>query len=387
LESQIDSTIRGFKNNFKQTKSQFFFMENKNFKPRLDPEIEMCRVNLWKRFEEMAIGVISQNNLRENPYYQAQNPWKPQTIGLDSDQKQRLSKLLLSRNAHSPLFHSDSIWQHSVLVDKNLRLILDEYCQEDFVDSYFAQKVEGVSKYNLFRLAPIFHDIGKLGGTYCRLDNDGNCKLKKVVRRGETRQIIIPEFGFSNHEAISGDIMEDKSSLPNQILADDGFSNAQIKYIADCCRFHFELGIIREKAKEYPLGLSDYLETENFILDILELFEDKTKKEYWLEIILFFKADTDGKYSSKIREIITGGLDGSLDQAQINRNLPKALPFAVRIDPSLKNLLDESVKNPSLVFKDQKELQTTILKGIIGYPANQGLFQKSLQIARELFII
>lgn len=59
---------------------------------------------------------------------------------------------------------------------------------------------------------------------------------------------------YKGHEGKSKALIQENGDVQNLLQKECGLSNSQISYIADCVGFHYELGKIRNKAKETYLG-------------------------------------------------------------------------------------------------------------------------------------
>lgn len=177
---------------------------------------------------------------------------------------------------HQPSWHQWGIVTHVFMFEKFYRdevpPMLDSWGVAQPAGEHFAEKVDGVSKGELLRVAILLHDIGKF--TTRRFKRDGN------------------GWNFVGHEAESGRIIREGSA--RKILEEHGLSDEQIEYVAMCADLHFELGIVRNKAKISKGGYSMEFANSESLARICNEIQSKYPDFKW-EIGVLFLADSLAK--------------------------------------------------------------------------------------------
>lgn len=216
---------------------------------------------------------------------------------------------------HEPLWHQFGIITHSLRAEQAYREEIPNLLQEWGIDepivATLSQEVEGISRRDLLRITFLLHDVGKF--TSRRLE----------VGRGR----------FKGHEADSGTIIRQEGSVVNDMLTAQGFTDAHIDYIATCASLHFELGKMREVAKDSPLGY-----TLAFIKS--PHFQDMTKTiahqhpNFAIEIGMLFLADNLSKVDLRLTEDISNDAAieshrSAVERKLTARNLPASLAAGV----------------------------------------------------------
>ena len=134
------------------------------------------------------------------------------------------------------------------------------------------ETIDGVNKWDLLANAITVHDIGKF------------------TMRQYTEDANGPVFGFGGHETESGAIVRHYHDRFIQL----GLTSAQIYYIAHCAELHFELGKLRELAKQSTAGYTiTYSTTSAFENTSRSIAE--SHPEYKREIGIMFLADSLAK--------------------------------------------------------------------------------------------
>lgn len=155
------------------------------------------------------------------------------------------------------------------------------------------ETIDGMSKWDLLRIAAPTHDYGKFAKRQYRgEDADGN-----------------PMFTFAGHEAESGAIVRAWSDRFTKL----GMTDDQIEYVAQCAQLHYELGKLRDKAKGSELGYTiAFTETEEFedmAKEIASLYPDMVH-----EMGIFFVADSLAK--NDLHQTIRAKSDEEIEQAR-----------------------------------------------------------------------
>lgn len=131
-----------------------------------------------------------------------------------------------AREEHQTNWHQWGIITHTRVFLHHFDTTVPNYLRAwgvwDDVNNVMMQKVDGVRKRELLKIAILLHDIGKFGAR----------------RRGKYR------FHFSGHEELSGAIVRRELDLGQYGLTPD-----QIDYIALTAQDHFVLGLVRREAR------------------------------------------------------------------------------------------------------------------------------------------
>ncbi|HTE57344.1 MAG TPA: hypothetical protein VK694_01255 [Verrucomicrobiae bacterium] len=174
------------------------------------------------------------------------------------------------------------------------------------------ESIDSMSKWDLLRIAAPTHDYGKFAKRQYRGDDaDGN-----------------PMFTFAGHEAESGNIVRAWKDR----FAKFGMTEDQIEYVAQCAQLHYELGKLRDKAKDselgYTIAFTESEEFEDMAQEIASLYPDMVR-----EMGIFFVADSLAK--NDLHQTIRAQTDEEIEQARAeiqqdiaNRNLAPHLLVA-----------------------------------------------------------
>jgi hypothetical protein len=135
---------------------------------------------------------------------------------------------------HSPMWHQYGILTHSEEFRKFIAVdapvLLEQWDISKEATTTLSQEIDGIPKADLLQAASLLHDLGKFTARTFERQEDGSLLAR-----------------FTNHEANSGAIVR---SAFKDILKEQGLTDAQIEYIAQCTEHHFELGKIRKAAAE-----------------------------------------------------------------------------------------------------------------------------------------
>ncbi len=180
---------------------------------------------------------------------------------------------------HYPKWHEFGIITHTEEVLSQFIIHLNSHLEKwgikEEVSAYFDELIDGKDKKQLFKLAMVFHDIGKFARTF---KEDGS-----------------PEY--EGHEAKSEEILRTDEELQNYFKENLGLSDNQIEYIAIVAGLHFELGKVRKIAKESPEKYTlSFSKSEKFKETSAQII--KENPEFAVEIGIAFLVDTLGKTSS-----------------------------------------------------------------------------------------
>lgn len=156
------------------------------------------------------------------------------------------------------------------------------------IEAHFDEKVDGITKEDLFVLAILLHDIGKFA---------------KEWKNGK--------YSMKNHAEISRELILDKEGSIYRYLKETlGLTPDQIKYIATVAGIHYELGEVRSQAGEGVLGYSLAFVRSDAFKKGVDAVKDRIKKynikfeTYKVEIGVFFLVDSLGKTDILLGKII-----------------------------------------------------------------------------------
>lgn len=163
--------------------------------------------------------------------------------------------------------------------DSQIPQLLSEWNLRTQVEELLYVEIDGVTKYDLLKIAGVLHDIGKFAR---------NFKVKEAM--------VVPDY--KNHAGISEQFINQNymQELERKFL----LTSDQIDYIARCAGFHFELGLIREESKGTDFGYSFSLLTSRQFSDICRRIA-RVYNGFQIEIGLMFLADSLAKTDLNLR--------------------------------------------------------------------------------------
>ena len=207
-------------------------------------------------------------------------------------------------------WHQWGIITHTGMVkksfEKEIPLYLEKWGFLEKVNRIFDEKIDGTGKKDLLLIAIILHDTGKF-------------KINTIRTKKDRSRF----FSFRGHEKGSGDIIRGEK-LYSLLRNEYNLTSKQIEYIAKSAELHFELGILRERAKSCKNGYSpEFLQTSLFKKKAEKIIRNSPLFKW--EIGVVFLADTLGKTDMRIcdhrdkeeirklkRKIKERNLDGNL---------------------------------------------------------------------------
>lgn len=139
---------------------------------------------------------------------------------------------------HETVWHQFGVITHTRKFCELYRTEVQEYLnkwdlsQKD--EQYLKEEIDGMSKDSLLQMSMPLHDLGKFARGL--KDKDGK---------------LVPDY--KGHEAKSEQIIQE-NPIVNGLLKQMGLTEAQIDYIARCAGLHYELGKLRDTAKQTDLG-------------------------------------------------------------------------------------------------------------------------------------
>ena len=188
---------------------------------------------------------------------------------------------------HNHWWHQWGIISHSIMTAKifeeEVPLYLSGWHLLNELNSYMNNRIDTLSKRELFIISIYFHDIGKF-------------KTRKINTNlnGETY------YSFKGHEKASKEIIRGKY-LKNRLKKDFALTEKEINYIAECAGLHYELGKLRDEAKKCNYGYTKkFTESSLFEKRVREIIK-KNPSLKW-ETGLFFLADTFGKTDLRLED-------------------------------------------------------------------------------------
>lgn len=187
---------------------------------------------------------------------------------------------------HAPRHHEFGVLGHTAAANRHWQEIfattgwLHECLGPDllgFLIEYFAQEIDGRSKKDLVGIALFFHDIAKLVSPM---------RPSEKINSLETRN-------HCGHEQLGADFLL-KYGPVRAYLMYAGVTAHQYKYIIDCVRFHYALGIVRREhvdgGGKFDLN---YVHSEDFKQACLVVASQRP--ELAVEIGAIFLADNMAK--------------------------------------------------------------------------------------------
>lgn len=218
---------------------------------------------------------------------------------------------------HNPYWHQYGILTHSRRFQEQLEgtvvSLLRQWRLDKAVDTALSEMIDGQSKWQLLHIAAILHDVGKF-----------TARKPKKLRPGG---IPVP-WHFGGHEADSGRLI--RSGIVHELVAQQGFTPAQIEYLASCAERHFRLGVLRNQLKTssgFTLAFAHSSALKEAAIAIINSDEDQA---FALEIFLCFLADNLSKVDEDLW--ITADSDASIIEQKDTvlaklqaRNLPSEL--------------------------------------------------------------
>lgn len=194
-----------------------------------------------------------------------------------------------SPREHAPDWHQWGIITHTRMFEraheKELPGLLQKWGIKDKVDRHLDQKIDGQPKRDLLKAAIPLHDLGKFSGRQFKKD-------------GSTT--------FGGHEALSGQNIRDHE-FASELKKQHNLTDAQVEYIARSAELHFELGILRNKAKQkgqYNLAFAQSEEFPQLAQQVM-----RSHPGYELEMGLLFIGDSLAKTGIRVQ----GNTDAELE--------------------------------------------------------------------------
>ncbi|MBI4097840.1 MAG: HD domain-containing protein [Candidatus Levybacteria bacterium] len=174
---------------------------------------------------------------------------------------------------HQPAWHQWGVITHIFMFEKYYReavpSMLDSWGVGDAARDHFSEEVGGVG----IRLAVLLHDIGKFSTRRFKKDDQSR-------------------WNFVGHERESGRIIREGEA--RAILEEHGLTQDQVEYVARCAELHFELGIVRNRAKISKSGYSLEFARSEKLAKICRQIQSKYPGFKW-EIGVLFLADSLAK--------------------------------------------------------------------------------------------
>lgn len=175
-----------------------------------------------------------------------------------------------AREQHQTQWHQWGIITHTRMFLRHLEADVPRYLKEwglwDRVNAVLSRRIDGISRWDLLRIAILLHDVGKFAARF----------------RGRSR------FHFTNHERLSGEIIRRELDL-----AGLGLTPAQVEYVAHAAEDHFVLGLVRKRARERGEYDANFIDSDEF--DRLALAIKSEHPDDYVEIGVLFLGDSLAK--------------------------------------------------------------------------------------------
>jgi len=221
---------------------------------------------------------------------------------------------------HAPKWHQWGVVTHTkmfgVAHEKEVVKHLQQWGVKDAVDQHFAQEIDGEPKRDLIKAGIALHDLGKFTHRIYEPQADGSFKT-----------------GFANHEVRSGELIREPG-FADTLKRDYSMTDNQVEYIAKCAELHFELGILRNKAKEAGGWSMAYVQSPHFEKAARDLMQQHPGFE--AEMGLLYMGDSMAKTNIRIKANSDEEIEAQRDDVQqtVDRKLA-ALPAGHKFDPRL----------------------------------------------------
>jgi hypothetical protein len=248
------------------------------------------------------------------------------------------------------------IWLKKIIKHYPLLLGINDSSLVKEVNGNFDAKIGNKTKRELFFLSGFLHDLGKFAARKFDQNEDGSIQYRSNGK---------PKFSFKNHEKRSGEIVEEKGGIVRKDLEKMGFDDQQIKYLADCSRFHFELGSLRAAAKKWENAkgekagfCEEFIESDDFDKGTLEII--RNNPEYKWEIGVFYLADSLAKHSRELRDLRKPLL--SKTRQNLNMESSNVQIIDEKIDRELKKIiLEQSGFSNTNILKGVEQLRLNMM--------------------------
>lgn len=142
---------------------------------------------------------------------------------------------------HDPQWHQFGIITHT----QEFSRVYKNECQEmlrdwgvgESVNDKLSEEIDGRTKAELLQISIPLHDLGKFARGFV----------------GEDDQL---EPDYAGHEAKSERLIMENEKVQSLLREGYGLTDDQIEYVARCAGLHYELGKMRDEAKQSALGYS-----------------------------------------------------------------------------------------------------------------------------------
>lgn len=185
---------------------------------------------------------------------------------------------------HSPNWHQWGVITHTKMFglahDKDVNRLLQKWGLKRQVDQHLSQEIDGQPKRDLLRAAVALHDLGKFTHRTFEDESDGTYKAT-----------------FTDHEAKSGELIREPGFVDG-LKRDYNLTDNQIEYIAKAAELHFQLGILRSKAKQLGNYNMEFPRSPEF--PALAREQMQQHPDMALEMGLLFMGDSMAKTNIRI---------------------------------------------------------------------------------------
>lgn len=262
-----------------------------------------------------------------------------------------------AKEPNNPLMH-ESNWHQWGIISHTIRTgiaferevpqLLEHWFGQELAASRFGlteEKIGHLSKLDLLKMSVPLHDLGKFTERrYKGMKPDG--------RR--------PDFGFTGHEAASGQIVRARQ---DQFAQTFFLTKDQIEYLARCAELHYELGKVRARAQKSAAGYSLAFTNSPAFSEAARAIA-ASQPGFEREMGIFFLADSLGKIElrtalgARTDEELAGKLplvQAELAQRDLEPALAKAaLQLAVNVRAAERYLALIGQESGQIVRKDKK---------------------------------
>lgn len=222
---------------------------------------------------------------------------------------------------HAPKWHQWGIATHTRMFghyhDRDVQRMLQNWGVKGAVDQHMAQEIDGEPKSDLIKAGIALHDLGKFT----------HRQYEEPLEGGGWKT------GFGEHEVRSGELIRDPE-FKAMLNHDYGITDDQSEYVAKCAELHFELGILRNKAKASGGWSISYVNSPEFDQEATALMDQHP--DMALEMGLLYLGDSMAKTNIRIDADTDEEIEAQHDdiEAQIEAKL-SALAPGHKFDPRL----------------------------------------------------
>jgi hypothetical protein len=201
---------------------------------------------------------------------------------------------------HETKWHQWGIITHSLMFERYYVKEVPNYLRRWGVALLVAKKmaelIDGISKGDLLKISIPLHDLGKFA-------------VRRLILQRENTITV----SFKEHERESSEIIREKD-FSKILQIDFNLTTRHIDYISKCARYHYELAIVRDEAKnkkrnDYNLT---YIHSPVFNERCRQVMREN--KGFELEVGLLWLGDSLAKVETRINALTDDELNSKTEQ-------------------------------------------------------------------------